>query len=192
MVEINAESTHRKGPSRPNQITPKYYIYTDAAWRPSKRSGRIAAIVIERRPGRVLEVLSSPDPLRAASLFDDSPSIYGLELFALVTAFIAWRQILEGCQVTAYVDNDPASNGLVRGAAHFEIEHNFSFRPWQLVCGRSIAVWFERAPSPLNLADIPTRFKKPPAKVGKLRGSPNVDRLIDHFTTKWSVEAKFA
>ena len=171
---------------------PKFIIYTDAAWRPSKRSGRIAAILIERRSGRVLEVLSSPAPTRVASLFDDSSAIYGLELFALVASFIVWQEQLEGCQVAAYVDNDPASNGLVKGAAKFKVAHNFILRFWQLVCDRSIAVWFERVPSPLNLADLPTRFKKLPMKVEKVREFPHIDRLIDHFTSKWSVEKRFA
>ena len=90
------------------------------------------------------------------------------------------------------MDNDPASNGLVRGAAKFKVAHNFILRFWQLVCDRSIAVWFERVPSPLNLADLPTGFKKLPMKVEKVRGFPHIGRLIDHFTSKWSVEKRFA
>ena len=167
---------------------PKYIIYTDASWRPSRGKGRIAAILIERQSKRVVEVLSSPAPGAIASLFDDSSAIYGLELFALVAAFAIWQRILAGRQVAAYVDNDPASNGLVKGAAHFGPAHSFILRFWQLVYSRSIAVWFERVPSPLNLADLPTRHKELPLKVENTREFPQIDRLIEYFMKKWSAK----
>ena len=53
-----------------------------------------------------------------------------MELFALVAVFAVWQCLLEGRQVADYVDNDPASNGLVRGAARFKTARNFIFRVW--------------------------------------------------------------
>ena len=137
-------------------VFPRYIIYTHASWKTSTRRGRIAAILIERQSGHIIEVLSSEAPLRVVKCFDRSSAIYGLVLFALVAAFATWQDRLAGHQVSAYVDNDPSPNGLIRGAAKFLIAHNFILRFLQLCGRRSICVWFERAPSPVNLADLPT------------------------------------
>ena len=141
-----------------------------------------------RRSGTPLETLSSESPLALSGLFGNSIAIYGLERFALVAAFEVWHDRLADPQVAAYVDNDPASNGLVKGAAHFGPAHSFILRFWQLVYSRSIAVWFERVPSPLNLADLPTRHKELPLKVENTREFPQIDRLIEYFMKKWSAK----
>ena len=109
---------------------PKYILYTDASWSGKKYSGRIAAISVDRRSGAVLEVLSSAAPLSLAHLFKTSLAIYGLELFALVAALAAWQRILHHSCVTDYVDNDPSSNGLIRGSSKFSISHNMILRFW--------------------------------------------------------------
>ena len=166
-------------------VYPRYIIYTDASWKPSTQKGRIAAILIERQSGRLIEVLSSEAPLRVVKYFDRSSAIYGLELFALVAAFATWQDRLAGRQVSAFVDNDPSSNGLIRGAAKFLIAHNFILRFWQLCGHRSISVWFERVPSPVNLADLPTRDRSLPFPVDHMREFPLIDTLINFFLANW-------
>ena len=178
-----ADNLSRSVGTRP--VFPRYIIYTDASWKSSTQRGRIAAILIERQSGRIIEVLSSEAPLRVVKCFDRSSAIYGLELFALVAAFATWQDRLAGHQVSAYVDNDPSSNGLIRGAAKFSIAHNFILRFWQLCGRRLISVWFERVPSPVNLADLPTRFRSLPFSVGHTREFPLVDTLINFFLAKW-------
>ena len=164
---------------------PKYILYTDASWSDKKHSGRIAAILIERCSGKVLEVLSSAAPLSLVNLFKSSLAIYGLELFALVAATAAWQRFLAYSCVCAYVDNDPSSNGLIRGAAKFPAAHNMILRFWQLARKRSICVWFERVSSPLNLADLPTRHRALPVSALVWREFPALDDLVAHFTKNW-------
>ena len=179
----------KSGISRTISVIPKYpkfIIYTDASWSDKKKSGRIAAILIEQKSRKVLEVLSSAAPISLVNSFKNSSAIYGLELFALVAATAAWQQLLAHSYVCAYVDNDPSSNGLIRGAAKFEIAHNMILRYWQLAHKRSICVWFERAPSPRNLADLPTRNRSLPIPALKWREFPAVEFLVAHFTKKWS------
>ena len=87
---------------------PHFIIYTDASWKSSAQRGMIAAILIGRQSGRIVEVLSSDAPLRVVKLFDNYPANYGIELLALVAAFAAWQDKLAGAQAAAYVDYDPS------------------------------------------------------------------------------------
>ena len=139
-----------------------------------------------------MDVLSSSVPNRLSTLFKDSSVIYGLELFALVASFAVWQDLLAGYQVTAYVDNDPSSNGLVKGAASFPLAHNFIRRFWQLALIRSISVWLERVPSPLNWADMPTRDVKIPVKMLRFRKFPQLNELINMFLAQWSDDPKMS
>ena len=165
---------------------PNFILYTDASWSDKKNSGRIAAILVDRSTGNIIDVLSSAAPASLVRAFKSSLVIYGLELFALVAASAVWQFTLSNSQVSAYVDNDPSSNGLVRGAAKFPIAHYMILRFWQLMCKRSISVWFERVPSPLNLADLPTRNRSLPVKSPNWREFPSLEFLVAHFTSKWS------
>ena len=169
---------------------PKFIIYTDASWSDKRGQGRIAALLFDRSSGVLLEVLSSAAPARLATLFRDSSVIYGLELFALVACFAVWQAVLAGFQVTAYVDNDPASNGLVKGSAPHPISQNFIRRFWQLTLTRSISVWLERVPSPINWADMPTRHVDLPTKALSEREFPFLDELINMFLAQWSDDPK--
>ena len=121
---------------------PQYVVYTDASWSFKKNRGGIAAILFDDKSGKILRTLSSPAPLKIVELFDESSAIYGLELFALVSCFAVWQDILAGCQTTAYVDNDPSSNGLIRGAAKFPAAQKFIMRFWQLIYLKNMRVWF--------------------------------------------------
>ena len=169
---------------------PKFIIYSDASWSDKRGQGRIAALLFDRSSGALLEVLSSAAPPRLATLFKDSSIIYGLELFALVACFAVWQAVLAGFQVTAYVDNDPASNGLVKGSAPHPIAQNFIRRFWQLTLTRSISVWLERVPSPINWADMPTRYVKLPTETLSEREFPFLDELINMFLAQWSEDPK--
>ena len=165
---------------------PRYIIYSDASWSEKRGQGRIAALLFDQASGALLDVLSSPSPPDFPPLFHDSSVIYGLELFALVASFAVWQAVLAGHQVTAYVDNDPASNGLVKGAAHHHIAQNFIRRFWQLTLKNSISVWVERVPSPINWADMPTRKVKIPVESLSFREFPKINELIKMFLAQWS------
>ena len=164
---------------------PKFIIYTDASWS-EKKGGLLAALLFDRNSGTLLEALSSPAPKELIDLFRSSSIIYGLELFALVASFVVWQDRLSGFQVTAFVDNDPSSNGVVKGSAQYPIAQNFIRRFWQLMLIRSISVWIERVPSPLNWADMPTRSVDLPLKNYTLKEFPQILELIKIFTSQWS------
>ena len=167
-------------------LFPRYIIYSDASWSEKRGQGRIAALLFDRASGALLGVLSSPSPPDFHPLFHDISVIYGLELFALVASFAVRQSILACRQVTAYVDNDPASNGLAKGAAHHPIAQNFIRRFWQLTLKNTISVWAERAPSPVNWADMPTRKVKIQVESLSFREFPKIDELIKMFLVQWS------
>ena len=180
--------------SRVVSVRPKfahYIIYTDASWSDKKNKGRLAALLFDQRSGVLLDTLSSEVPMELADLFRDSAVIYGLELFALVSAFAVWQDRLSFAQVTAYVDNDPSSDGVIKGSANHPIAQNFIRRFWQLIFLRSISVWVERVPSPRNWADMPTRDVELPVKSLKYREFPNICELINMFCAQWSEDPNF-
>ena len=51
---------------------------------------------------------------------------------------------------------------------------------------RSITIWLERVPSPVNWADMPTRGVKLPLRSRITREFPNLNELISMFLAQWS------
>ena len=131
-------SAFRRGCSRiasPRPVSPKFIIYTDACWSDKRQTGRIAAIPVRRQSGAIVEVVSAPASPQLDRLFGDANSlpIYGMGLFELVATTAVWRRTLARAQVSAYFDNDPSSNGLVRGDARLSIARNVILRSRQLI-----------------------------------------------------------
>ena len=108
-------------------------MYTDVSWSFGKNCGLIAAIFFGAKSGEISKTVSPRGPLRAVELLDESPAIYGLGIFDLVSRFAVWKDITGGCQFTVYIDNDPSPNGLIKGAAKFQADQKFIMRFRKLV-----------------------------------------------------------
>ena len=79
------------------------------------------------------------------------------ELLAIPVALKIWESRLAQRDVVFFVDNDPAKDALIHGisASHHSSE---LVRFTRITCARlGIGAWYERVPSPSNIADSPSR-----------------------------------
>jgi hypothetical protein len=79
------------------------------------------------------------------------------ELLAIPVALKTWEERVTQRDVVCFVDNDPAKDALVHGIS--ASQHSSEMvRFCRLTCARlGIGAWFERVPSPSNIADAPSR-----------------------------------
>ena len=115
--------------------------------------------------------------------------IYGLELLAIVLFFEdSAPLLLQGSRCWVYVDNNNCLAALIRGDSNTDIIAVLVARFWRTTQRRDICVWFPRAKSTLNPADIPTRAKKLSFRARYSRGfssSGFICCLPIEFTQTW-------
>ena len=85
-----------------------------------------------------------------------------MEMLAPLAILWTAQSFLRGKSVNLYIDNDTASNSMVRGecADAFLAAMIKSF--WKLSEKLQVDVWIGRVGSPVNPADLPTRNKTLP------------------------------
>ena len=146
----------------PMTSTPQRIIFTDEA-----TSTLIAAIIIFYPSScAVVPVAEACRVMTAGQgmcdLFIETNLIYGLEMLANVQTAADPDLDLDGQCVTFYIDDNNAISALIKGGSGTVIISVLSRIFWE-ICGRSgIMPWLERAPSPVNIADIPARFGELP------------------------------
>ena len=154
-ASIIAEFAPRLDSPRP--LKPDWIIYTDAASTPA----RICALLFygNRTSPDLHSCFSSGVDVAWHYLFRHTNLIYGLELLALVLFFEETAPRLQGSCCWVYLDNNNCLAALIRGDSNTEIIAVLVARFWRTVQRHDIFVWFSRAKSTLNPADLPARAK---------------------------------
>ena len=79
------------------------------------------------------------------------------ELAAVIIAAVTWAELLKHRDVIFFIDIDPAKDALVNGCSRSTASAEM-FRFCSIFCAKNaIAPWFDRVPSPSNIADGPSR-----------------------------------
>ena len=148
----------------PRTSTPQRIIYTDAA------TSTLIAASITLYPSNCSSVpvveacrvmTAGPDWV---ALFINTNLIYGLEMLAIVQTAADPDLDLDGRCVTFYIDNTNAISALIKGDSDTVIISVLSRLFWAICGRRGITPWIEWVPSPVNIADLPTRNTKLPFK----------------------------
>ena len=79
------------------------------------------------------------------------------ELAAIPIALSTWAAVLESRQALLFVDNDPAKDAAINGISTSDVSSRMVHEMRLLCTEKGIAPWFERVPSPSNIADPPSR-----------------------------------
>ena len=79
------------------------------------------------------------------------------ELAALPIAFSTWKKVVEHRNVLLFVDNDPAKDAAVNGISSSDASSRMVHEMRLLCASQGVAPWFDRVPSPSNIADGPSR-----------------------------------
>ena len=80
------------------------------------------------------------------------------ELFPQLVARTTWSHVLRHAQVLAFLDNNAASSGLIRGYSPVVPSAEIIGAIWLEDSKLACLSWYDRVPSPSNLADGPSRL----------------------------------
>ena len=145
---------------RPVNRTPDFVVYTDAAL----LTRRLAALVLSTRRHSVsadlLAVSSTPSAW--FKLFHKRNPIIGMEMLAPLALLWTAQSLLKGRSLNLYIDNDTASNTLIRGDCADAFLAAMIKAFWSLAEKLQVDIWIGRVGSPVNPADLPTRRKTLP------------------------------
>ena len=148
---------------RPTNCLPDVVIYTDAAL----LSRRIAALVLSSQKSCLsADLLAvSTTPRFWFKRFHKRNPIIGMEMLAPLALLWAAQSFLRGLRVNLYIDNDTASNTLIRGDCADPFLSAMIKAFWRLAEKLHIDIWIGRVGSKVNPADLPTRHTKLPFPV---------------------------
>ena len=79
------------------------------------------------------------------------------ELAAAPIALSTWETIVSHREVLLFIDNEPAKDAAINGTSSSDVSAEMVHQMRLWCTKRGVAPWFERVPSPSNLADPPSR-----------------------------------
>lgn len=123
-------------------------------------------------------VLPTVDAPALIDLFSDTSYSYGLELTEAVETVNRPRRELPGNVVTIFIDIDAVTWPLIKGETKGKFDHRLIDSLWYSAAIYSISIWFERAPSDLNAADLPTMGGIAPLPARRCLSLEEIDNWI--------------
>ena len=110
----------------------------------------------------LLKGSADKDLLRALRATNE---IYGLEMFAMVSAIITLGEQLRGKRILLFLDNNAAAGALIKGSSRILVALAMIESFWGYLAQVAATCWVERVASQANPADAPSRgealFRKP-------------------------------
>ena len=101
---------------------------------------------------------TSIPPFCMDKLLDESGNpIYELEILPLVVCLDLWGDLIRGCPVVHYIDNDAAKSAMIKGYGATDVAGKLVQEYLELEEHLQLKVWFSRVPSFSNLSDGPSR-----------------------------------
>ena len=182
---ISALRNVQKGVIHFNRSSPDWILYTDAAFDEGPGGARMAAIFFRTsalRPLHPAELLlaSKPSPAEVA-YFQNTSTIFGLELAAVVLSIFHFRSRLRDNAVTVYIDNTAALAALINGDSSAAAAFPLIAVLWFLSASYNITLWFERVETHRNIADLPTRGVTLPFPVRDCAFFPRLEDAIAFY-----------
>ena len=117
-----------------------------------------AMSIINKRNGPYIsELLVSYVPAFWRKHFHIKNIIMGCEMLAPLAFLRSSGPKLRGKRINLYIDNNSAAGALIRGDCSNPTLAATVCVFWEIAEAYSIDIWIGRAPSKLNIADIPTR-----------------------------------
>ena len=156
-------SSLRPGIPRPPNRRPDMIVYNDA----SLLTRRIAALTVSTHNGEVTAdlLIASATPSAWMSRFHRRNPIVGMEMLAPLAFLWMRRSFIRNKRINLYIDNDTASNTLVRGDCADPFLAAMIKLFWKFAEELRLDIWIGRVGSEVNPSDIPTRNMKLPFPV---------------------------
>ena len=138
-----------------------FVIFTDAAFEPSNRSWPcgVGGVLVDPG-GKPMAMFSQVVPQSACVALGAEQKktiIFEAELLAVVCALKLWSRVISGSPTVVYVDNNSARDVAISGSARSEAACSLLDILLQEEFAAGIVPWYQRVPSPSNIADAPSK-----------------------------------
>ena len=138
-----------------------WHVYTDASYNAESSEWPCGVGGVLLNPaGRLLAAFSACLPKWFRALLGEGSKetiIFEAELVALICAMRLWKHKLQGKPVLFFVDNNSARDVAISGAARSAVANRLLDLLLSDECSAEILAWYQRVPSPSNVADHPSR-----------------------------------
>ena len=151
-------------------------IYSDAC----TTGGGLAAVALFSGDRQVTVLLTGAADKKLLRSLEATNEIYGLEMFAMVSAIVTLGDQLRGKRILLFLDNNAAAGALIKGSSRILVVLAMIESFWGCLAQLAATCWVERVASEANPADAPSRgqalFRKPQVE-GDLTSLTNVLQL---------------
>ena len=141
------------------QARPHVVLFVDGAEEPSCVScGAVLYDQTEAHLRRVFAVRVKEEAVARWKKEGTKRVIHQAELLPVALAFGVWGALLADMRVLVFVDNDAARAALIKGSSGSMPSARLVHQAWLAASRHGMSPWFERVPSPSNVADAPSRL----------------------------------
>ena len=143
-----------------------FYLFLDGACTPSSSteewSGTSVGAVLADSSGNVLRFFGhviSPQLVASWGKPDKTQYIFEAEVLPYTLCLLVWKDLLCGCALFAFIDNEAARASWISASAHSEIAKNFIHQGAAMEADLDVRPFFSRVPTHSNFGDAPSRGK---------------------------------
>ena len=141
-----------------------FYLFLDGACTPSTSteewSGTSVGAVLANSSGNVLRFFGhiiSPQLVASWGKPDKTQYIFEAEVLPYTLCLLVWKDLLCGCALFAFIDNEAARASWISASAHSEIAKNFIHQGAAMEADLDVRPFFSRVPTHSNFGDAPSR-----------------------------------
>ena len=128
----------------------------------------MAAVALFSGAKEVTVLLTGAADKKLSRSLETTNEIYGLEMFAMVSAVITLGDQLRGKRIMLFLDNNAASGALIKGSSRVLVVLATIESFWGCMARLSASCWVERVAPGANPAGAPSRgdplFREPQVK----------------------------
>ena len=143
-----------------------YYLFLDGACTPisqeDKWCGTSVGAVLADSMGCILSFFGHVVSQKLVQSWGDPDKtqfIFEAEVLPYTLSLLVWKEILRGCALFAYIDNEAARASWISASAHSEVAMNFIHHGAVIESNLDVRPYFSRVPTHSNFGDAPSRGK---------------------------------
>ena len=119
----------------------------------------MAAVALSSGSEEVIVLLKGTAEKQLLKSLETTNEIYGLEMFAMVSAVATLGEQPRGKRILLFLDNNAASGALIKGSSRVLVVLAMIESFWGRMAQLAASCWVERVASDANPADAPSRGK---------------------------------
>ena len=143
-----------------------YYLFLDGACTTASEGGEwcgtSVGAVLADSGGNILRFFGhiiSQELVQTWGDPDKTQYIFEAEVLPYTLSLLVWKDVLQGCALFAFIDNEAARASWISASAHSEVATNFIHRGASMESDLDVRPFFSRVPTHSNFGDAPSRGK---------------------------------